>query len=99
MNIALDLAKRAEERCPVRVGLIGSGEMGTDIVTQLALMPGIDLAVLAEARAGMAWAALEIAGIPREAARLCRRRVDAEDAIAAGKIAITPDGTIPCSAA
>jgi len=99
MSIALDLARRAEEGRPVRVALIGSGEMGTDIVTQLSLMPGIDLAVLAEMRVDMAWSALDIAGIPREAARLCRGVQDVEDTIRGGKIAITPDSAAACSAA
>ncbi len=98
MSLVLDLARRAEERRPVRVGLIGSGEMGTDIVSQLSLMPGIVLAVLAEMRVDLAWAALDTAGIPREAARDCRGRAEAEDAIHAGKIAITPDGTVACTA-
>ena len=99
MSIVRDLARRAEEARPVRVGLIGCGEMGTDIVTQLALMPGIELAVLAEMRVDMAWTALDIAGIPREVAVLCGGRHDSEHAIQGGKIAITPDGTVACTAA
>ncbi len=99
MDLSQDLARRAEQGRPVRVGLIGCGEMGTDIVTQLSLMPGIELAVLAEMRVDMAWTALDIAGIPREAARLCPDRSAAEDAVVAGRIAITPDATVACSAA
>ncbi len=99
MSIAVELARRAEEGRPVRVGLIGCGEMGTDIVTQLSLMPGIDLAVLAEMRIDMAWTALDVAGIPRTAARLCSGRTEAEEAVRVGKIAITPDATAVCSAA
>ncbi len=99
MSIAVELARRAEQGRPVRVGLIGCGEMGTDIVTQLSLMPGIDLAVLAEMRVDMAWAALDVAGIPRTAGRSCSGCTQAEDAIRSGKIAITQDGTVACSAA
>jgi predicted homoserine dehydrogenase-like protein len=98
MTIALDLARRAEEGRPVRVGLIGSGEMGTDIVTQLTLMRGIKLAVLADMRIDMAWLALDIAQIPREAGRLCSSRGEAEEAIRAGRIVITQDATIACEA-
>ncbi|WP_428391637.1 NAD(P)H-dependent oxidoreductase [Lichenicoccus sp.] len=96
MSIAEDLARRAEAGRPVQVGLIGCGEMGTDIVTQLSLMPGIELAVLAEMRLDAAFLALDIAGIGRDAARLCETQAQAEDAIAAGLIAITQDGTIAC---
>ena len=99
MSIVGELARRAEQGRPVRVGLIGCGEMGTDIVTQLSLMPGIDLAVLAEMRVDMAWTALDIAGIPRAAARSCSGSTQAEEAIGAGKIAITQDGTVACKAA
>ncbi|NUS18414.1 MAG: homoserine dehydrogenase, partial [Mesorhizobium sp.] len=40
-GLARDLARRAAEGRPVRIGVIGSGEMGTDLVTQGMLMPGI----------------------------------------------------------
>ena len=33
-GLARDLARRADEGRPVRIGVIGSGEMGTDLVTQ-----------------------------------------------------------------
>ena len=98
MTIVLDLARRAEDGRPVRVGLIGSGEMGTDIVTQLTLMRGIELAVLADMRVDMAWQALDIANIPREAGRLCSTCGEAEDAIRAGNIVITADANIACEA-
>ena len=40
-GLARDLARRADEGRPVRIGLIGCGEMGTDIVTQVAQMRGV----------------------------------------------------------
>ena len=45
-GLARDLAKRASEGRPVRIGVIGSGEMGTDLVTQGMLMPGISIAAI-----------------------------------------------------
>ena len=48
-GLAADLARRLEETGrPIRVGLIGSGEMGTDIVTQCQQMTGITVAAIAE---------------------------------------------------
>ena len=41
-GLARDLARRADEGRPVRIGVIGSGEMGTDLVTQCMLMRGVD---------------------------------------------------------
>ena len=35
-GLAKDLETRAKSGRPIRIGLIGSGEMGTDIVTRVA---------------------------------------------------------------
>ena len=97
MSITLDIAQSATARGGVRIGLIGAGEMGTDIVTQIGLMPGLQLAVLAEVRMDHAWAALDIAGV-RDRAVACATRAAAEDAMRAGRIAVTADGDIACTA-
>ncbi len=48
-GLAADLRQRMEAgKPPIRVGLIGSGEMGTDIVTQCAQMTGITVAAIAD---------------------------------------------------
>ena len=39
-GLARDLQTRADSGKPIRIGLVGSGEMGTDIVTRVAHMPG-----------------------------------------------------------
>ena len=44
-GFARELSDRAK---PVRIGLIGSGEMGTDIVSRTAMMDGVDVAAIAE---------------------------------------------------
>ncbi len=93
-----ELKRRAAEANPVRVGLIGCGEMGTDIVTQISLMPGIEIGVLAEMRVDQAWAALDIAGIPRERGTACDSVAAAQQAIRSGRIAITGDSDIACTA-
>ena len=43
-GLARELAARADASRPIRIGVIGSGEMGTDLVTQGALMRGIEIA-------------------------------------------------------
>ncbi|AMM84219.1 SAF domain-containing protein [Martelella sp. AD-3] len=60
-GLAKDLAKRAETGRPVRVGLIGSGEMGTDIVTRTAMMDGIEVSAIADINPTAAHKAVEIA--------------------------------------
>lgn len=47
-GLAKDLAARAETGRPVRIGLIGAGEMGTDIVSRVAHMRGIEIGAISE---------------------------------------------------
>lgn len=61
IGLARDLAQRAEAGRPVRVGLIGAGEMGTDIVTRARLMPGLDIAAIADLDPAVAHRAVAIA--------------------------------------
>ncbi|WP_417525512.1 NAD(P)H-dependent oxidoreductase [Marinovum sp.] len=60
-GLAKDLAARADTGRPVRIGLIGSGEMGTDIVTRAAMMDGVEVAAISELNIPNAHKAVEIA--------------------------------------
>jgi predicted homoserine dehydrogenase-like protein len=60
-GLAKDLAVRAQSGKPIRVGLIGSGEMGTDIVSRVAHMRGIEIGAICERRPGSAQKAVNIA--------------------------------------
>jgi predicted homoserine dehydrogenase-like protein len=93
MNLAEALRKRAAENRPVRVGLVGAGEMGTDIVTQIGLMPGIAIAAIADLRAERAREAFAIAGTP-DAAAFCEDARGVERLIGDGKAAIVPDAAL-----
>jgi predicted homoserine dehydrogenase-like protein len=95
MNIAEGLRKRAAEGRPVRVGLIGAGEMGTDIVTQVGLMPGIEIAALAEVRIDQALKAFDIAGA-KDAGVVCENARQVEQAIESGHAAVTPSAELVC---
>ena len=46
---------------PIRIGLIGSGEMGTDIVTRVAHMSGIEIGAISELNVPAATKAVDIA--------------------------------------
>ena len=48
IGLARDLKERARSGRPVRIGLIGCGEMGTDIVTRVAHMEGIEVGAIVE---------------------------------------------------
>ncbi|MEQ1899328.1 MAG: SAF domain-containing protein [Devosia sp.] len=60
-GLARDLAARADANRPIRIGVIGSGEMGTDLVTQGMLMRGIEVAAVATRRPHTALEATAIA--------------------------------------
>ena len=61
-GLAADLARRLEAKGrPIRIGLIGSGEMGTDILSQVAHMQGITVAAVADTRQGRVTKASEMA--------------------------------------
>jgi len=88
-GIARDLARRAAEGRPVRIGVIGSGEMGTDLVTQGMLMPGIEVCAISTRRPHTAREAIRIAY--GDEAKACEADTPSKvtAAIEAGNIAIT----------
>ena len=93
-GIARDLQARAETGQPIRVGVIGSGEMGTDLVTQMSLMQGIEMAAIATRRPHTALAAMQIAYGDDSKGRTADSPAQATAAIEAGKIAITSAETL-----
>ena len=93
-GIARDLAARADSGRPIRVGVIGSGEMGTDLVTQGALMRGVDVCAVATRRPHTAREALTIAFGDDSRAAECASPDKANAAIEAGRIAITSAETL-----
>jgi predicted homoserine dehydrogenase-like protein len=94
-NLPADLLHRQSELGrPVRVGLIGCGEMGTDIVTQCGVMKGITVAAIAERRPGAAKRALEIAG--RDNGVEADRQSSLDMAVQGGNTAITSDAQLIC---
>jgi len=90
-GLARDLKARADSGKPVRVGVIGSGEMGTDLVTQCMLMNGIELSAISTRRPATALAAHDIAYGDRDQAREVATRSAMSAAIDMGKTAVTSD--------
>ncbi|MDB5589412.1 MAG: homoserine dehydrogenase [Devosia sp.] len=93
-GIARDLAARAATGKPIRVGVIGSGEMGTDLVTQMSLMTGIEMAAIATRRPHTALAAITIAYGDDSHGREANTPAQATAAIEASKIAIVSAETL-----
>jgi len=91
-GLARELARRADEGRPVRIGVIGSGEMGTDLVTQCMLMKGVTLSAIATRRPATAKHAIEIAYGETSRFAEIESQSAATAAIEAGRIAVTrPD--------
>jgi predicted homoserine dehydrogenase-like protein len=88
-GIARDLAARAQAGKPVRIGVIGSGEMGTDLVTQGMLMPGIEVCAISTRRPHTAREAIRIAYGDEAKAAEADTASKVTAAIEAGNIAIT----------
>lgn len=90
-GLARDLEERARSGKPIRVGIVGCGEMGTDLVTQISLMQGIEIAAIAERRGLGSARAVEIAGDDRLSLREATSDAAITRAIEAGSIAVVPD--------
>ena len=61
-SIAEALDRREREGRPVRIGLIGAGQMGTDIIVQTELMRGIEVVAAADAVPENVFTARAVAG-------------------------------------
>jgi len=91
VGLAHDLEERAKAGKPIRIGLIGAGEMGTDIVARVSQMRGIEVGAISELRPEAALNAVEIAYNEPGHAKAADGPVVMAQAIEAGRIAITED--------
>lgn len=90
-QFAAELLQRAEEKGPITIGLAGAGQMGTDIVVQVALMPGMRIGAISEVRPQAAIEAALLAGHDRSDVVIANSADAIDRAIEAGKIAVTED--------
>lgn len=60
-GLAKDLEHRKDNGTPIRIGLVGTGEMGTDIIARTAMMDGIDVAAVMDVKSKAAHQAIAIA--------------------------------------
>lgn len=93
-GLARDLKKRADSGRPIRIGLIGAGEMGTDIVTQVARMPGLEIGALSALRLPNTFKAVDIAYGEEGHALHATTGSAMNNAIEQGKIAVTDDNDL-----
>jgi predicted homoserine dehydrogenase-like protein len=93
-GLARDLEARGKSGKPIRIGLIGSGEMGTDIVTRVAHMSGIEIGAISELNIPAASKAVDIAFREAGHSREVSNAPAMTAAMEAGKIAVTNDADL-----
>lgn len=85
-----ELTKRAAQGNPVRIGLIGAGQMGTDVVAQTKMMKGIQVVATADIDLERAVNAFMIGQVQEEVV-VASTWQDADAAVASGKRVATDD--------
>lgn len=92
-GLAAELAALEDSGRAIRIGLVGVGEMGTDIVTQVALMKGLRVTVIAvrDPAKRHAQEAFVIAGLDPERVKVTESRPAIARAVEAGYTAVTTD--------
>lgn len=93
-GLARDLRERGKSGKPIRIGLIGSGEMGTDIVTRVAHMDGIEIGAIAELNLPNAAKAVDIAYQEKGHSAEVGSASAMTAAMESGKIAVTGDASL-----
>lgn len=98
VGLAAELMAYAEANGEVIVGLAGAGQMGTDMVVQLGLIPGVRLGALSEVNLDAARAALAMAGWSEDRIAKAGTANDIDRAVESGHVALTEDYKALCSA-
>lgn len=86
------LAQRAAENNPIRVGIIGAGKFGAGLVAQLSQMQGMVASAIADINLKHAIDAYTVSNIPPDAISYIRNVNEMNDAIRSGKRVVTEDG-------
>lgn len=90
-GLAGDLKEHAKTQKPIRIGLVGCGEMGTDLLAGVAQMDGIEIAAVATRTPKRVFEAAEIAWQEKGHAIEVENNTAMNAAIQSGKIAATGD--------
>ncbi len=93
-GLARDLQERGKSGKPIRIGLIGSGEMGTDIVTRVAHMDGIEIGAIAELNLPNAAKAVDIAYQEKGHSTEVGSDAALTRAMETGKVGVTSDANL-----
>jgi predicted homoserine dehydrogenase-like protein len=93
LGINYDLEQREKEGNPVRVGLIGTGQMGMDVIAETKMMKGLEVVAAADISAERARHGFEVGLIEGEMVEV-NSAEEADAAVRAGKRVVSGDYSI-----
>ncbi|MDX2157336.1 MAG: homoserine dehydrogenase [Hyphomicrobiaceae bacterium] len=98
MALAEALELRERHGRPVRVGLIGAGQMGTDLLVQIAMMAGIDVVAACDSTPERIETGYAMAGARCRKPEVVARPAEVSQAIARGRLAAVQSPDLVCQA-
>jgi predicted homoserine dehydrogenase-like protein len=90
-----ELRERADANNPVKIGLIGAGQMGVDVVATVKMMKGVDVVAVADIHIERARDAYSVAGL-RGTVVEAKTSAEADAAVLDGKKIYTRDYRVIC---
>ena len=94
MEIYENLQQRQVDGNPIRVGLVGCGQMGSGLVHVTNQMVGMDTIAISDIDVNRPLAALKTMGIPESKICITNKLGEAEDAVRAGNYLVTEDALL-----
>lgn len=97
MSLTAALEQRQRERRPIKVGLVGVGQMGAGLIAQIGLMQGMDVVAAADIDLPRAVAAFRATGLAEDDIITLTEGASIEQAsqaVAAGKYVVTNNATL-----
>ena len=94
MEMLEHLKKREADSDPIRVGIVGCGQMGSGMVHVTQQTPGMRIVAIADIDPERPASILKALKVPESAVCVTNKRSEAEDAIQGGKYVITEDAVM-----
>ena len=94
LNMDQKLLKREEEGKIIRTGIVGAGQMGRGMVTQMAIMKGISPSIVSDIKIENVINALNYAGISDEQIAIAKTLEDANKYMEMGKFVATDNSDL-----
>lgn len=98
MNLNEKLHSLDEQGKPIKIGLVGAGQMGKGMVSQISRMKGIYTAAIADINGERAVDAYVASGIPSSEIIKASNLIQIDDAIKSGKPVVTEDASLIANA-